>query len=745
MKVRVMSASTATPIAATLLAIAGLCVPVPTVVAQDQPAQEATRSNDQRLKDFIHFVRIANYDVAGAVGFELLDSGLSPTEFVDLVENSREADRFERSLVEAMRVPELEPLAAEMDRIFRAGKLERVRNPEEIARNIELLNGGLRQLKYGRERLLAAGEYAMPQLLDAFLGNANPALKAQVQNLLVDMGRQAVGPMTEALSQLDSARQEQVVEVLGLIPYRTSLPYLVELHQTSSIESVRQATARAIGRLGGDVNASVASLYASLGEAYYTEPLELTSFPDEDIQLLWDYDPGLGLVMKSIDISVFHEAMAMRVSEHALELEPRDAETVALWISSNFSRETDQAAGYENPAYPDTRRPASYYATAAGPEIGQRVLRRAIDSGDTPLALQSITAIQMTAGSRAMVSNAVNERFPLLEALGYANKRVQYEAAIGIGLAQPTEVFAGSERVVPILASAVRDASARTAIILSGSDREAYDRIRGLLEAEGYSVLPPAENGLDDLAAAIAGEPSIELLVTTLPLDRTLESVDSGRNQTKLAVTPVLALMTGAEIEPVRRQFLRDRSVEVRRSSINDSELIAAAKQAVESASGGPISVDEAKAFGDRSLAILRDLAVSGNDVLSVNDSAGILIEVSEAANGSRLLDVSEVLSYIGEPRAQAAVTERVLDSNDAGDRLSLLGLLADSGKRFGNLLDERLVRRLVQLAGDQDNDLATAAAAALGSLGIPNEDLVPVILEDRSTRSAMAGRGPGG
>ncbi|MFT5423788.1 MAG: HEAT repeat protein [Phycisphaerales bacterium] len=745
MKVRVMSASTVNPLAATLLGLVGLCAAVPTAVAQDQSAQEATRSNDQRLKDFIHFVRIANYDIAGAVGFELLDAGLSPTDFVDLVEGSREADRFERALVEAMRVPELEPLAAEMDRIFRSGKLARVRNPEEIARNIELLNGGLRQLKHGRERLLAAGEYAMPQLLETYLGNANPALRAQVKNLLVDMGRQAIGPMTEALAKLDASRQEQVVEVLGLIPYRTSLPYLVELHQSSSIESVRQATARAIGRLGGNPSADVATLYASLGEAFYTEPLELTSFPDEDIQLLWNYDPGLGLIMQSIDISVFHEAMAMRVSERALELEPRDAETVALWISSNFSRQTDQAAGYQNPAYPDTRRPASYYATAAGAEIGQRILRRAIDNGDTPLALQSITAIQKTAGSRAMVTNPVDGRFPLLEALGYANKRVQYEAAIGIGLAQPTQIFTGAERVVPILASAVRDAAARTAIVLSGTDREAYDRIRGLLEGEGYSVLPPAENGLDDLAAAIAGEPSIDLVVTLLPLDRTLDSIEAGRNQPKLSVTPVLALMTGAEIEPVRRQYLRDRSIEVRRVSINDSELIASASQAVEAASGGPIGLDEAAAFANRSLAILRDLAVAGSEVLSVNDSAGILIEVVETAGGARLLDVAEVLSYIGEPRTQAAITERVIASNDADSRLALLGLVADSGKRFGNLLDERLARRLVQMAGDQNDDLATAAAAALGSLGIPNEDLVPVILEDRSTRSAMAGRGQGG
>lgn len=737
MKVRVLSSQPASLALGAVLGLSCVCGTVTPVLAQDQNAADEVASQDQNLKDFIHFVRIARYDVAAGVGFEILSSDLTPTEFVDLVEQSREMDRFERALVEAMRVPELESLAAEMDRRFRAGKLMRVRDPQEIARNIELLNGGLRQRTMGRERLIAAGEYAMPQLLDAFLQNGNPALKAQVQFLLIDMGRQAISPLTRALPNLDAGRQEAVVEVLGQIPYRTSLPYLVELHQTTGIDSVRQATARAIGRLGGDPTANVAGLYASLGEAYYSEPLELTSFPDENTQLLWNYDAGLGLLMTAIDRSVYHEAMAMRVTEHALELNPSDPESVALWVSSNLSRETDQDPGYANPAYPSSRRPASYYAIAAGPEIGQRVLRRAIDNGDTPLALQSISAIQRTAGPRQMVADAVDGRFPLLEALSYANKRVQYEAAIGIGLARPTEDFQGSERVVPILASAVRDASARTAVVLTGTDRESYDRIRSLLEADGYTVLPPAEGGLGDIDAAIAEEPAIDLIVTSQSLESTLNSIEESRGLPKLSVTPVLALMTGAEMEPVRRQYLRDASVEVRRVTVGDSELQTAAAEVVERASGGPIDEGEAMAFGDRSLSILRDLAVSNSQVLRVEDAATILMEVSENAQGQRLLDVALVLSHVDRDEVQRTLAERVMDAQDGPTRVALLEILGASGKRYGNLLDARLVRRLTELARDQDDVLATAAAAALGSLGLPNSELVPVILEDRATRQA--------
>lgn len=699
--------------------------------ALTQPATGMEQEQSQ-LRDFIHFVRIARFDIAADVGRQLLDSGIEPEDFVDLVERSREANRFEEAIAAAMRVPVVEPIAAELDQLFRAGKLARVRNPDEITRNIELLTGGLRARQLGRERLIAAGEYALPQLLQAYLQNRDPNLRAQVQRVLVDLGRQSIVPLATALPELDPARQEAVVDVLGLIPYRTSLPFLVDLHQNAPNAAVRQSTARAIGRLGGNTSAEVAGMYSLLANSYYAEPGELTSFPNEEHQLLWGFDPGLGLIMTPIRSEVFHEAMSMRMAEKSLSIDPDDRETLALWIASNFSRELDSPDGYENPAYPSDRRGAMYFGVAAGPEIGQLVLRRAIDNRNTPMARLAIETIAQTAGPRSLWGQSVEDRYPLLESLAYPNRRVQYEAALAIGKSRPEQSFRSSERVIPLLAGAVRDASSQTAIVLTGRDREMYEADRTILESMGFRVLPPSETGLDGLEAAISEAPAVDLIVTRLGLDQTMLEIETARNSSKLSVTPVLAIMSADDQQALRRQYRRDQTVAVRRA-LDPAQFIATAEELLRAASGGVISEEEAEAYASRALAVLRDLAVSNNRVLDVSDAAGILLPVLRDSDGLTMIDVAEVLAHVGTPAAQRAVFERALTA-DGFEQIEMLAIVADSAKRFGNQLDDRLVRRLVGLARSDNEDLATQAVAVMGAMEIENDELVPLILSAGET-----------
>lgn len=706
-----------------------------------EAAQPAAQQDEQALtllRDFIHFVRIARFDIAADLGRQLLDSGISGEDFVDLVENSREGARFEESVAAAMRVPVLEPVAGALDRLFREGKLARVRNAEEIARNIGLLTGGLRGRQLGREGLIAAGEYALPQLLDAYLQNRDPNLRAQVQRVLVDLGRQSIAPLVTALPNLDPARQEAVVDVLGLIPYRTSVPFLVDLAQNSQVEAVRQASTRALVRLGGNPVSDVASLYALLADSYYSEPGELTSFANEEFQLLWRFDQGLGLVMTPVRTEVFHEAMAMRMAETALSINANNAETLALWIASNYSRELDSPEGYANPAYPSDRRGAAYFGVAAGPEVGQLILRRAIDTRDTPLARQAIDAIQQTAGPRSLWAAPVNDRYPLLEALGYPNRRVQYEAALALGKSSPAESFRGSERVVPLLAGAVRDAAALTAIVLTGGDREAYEADRSVLESMGFRVLPPSPTGLDGLEAAIAEVPGVDLIVTRLSQDQTVLEIESARGSDRLSATPVLAMVTPDDEAALLRQYRRDQTVAVRRALTPDM-FTATADELLRVASGGAITDEEAQDYASRALLVLRDLAVSNNSVLDVADSATILIDVLADAQGLTMIDVAEVLSHVNGPAAQTAIFEKALAS-DGFEQIELLAIAADSGKRFGNFLDSRLVRRLLELAQSDNEELATQAVALMGSLEIENAQLLPLIL---STEAGDGGNAP--
>jgi len=60
-------------------------------------------------------------------------------------------------------------------------------------------------------------------------------------------------------------------------------------------------------------------------------------------------------------------------------------------------------------------------------------------------------------------------------------------------------------------------------------------------------------------------------------------------------------------------------------------------------------------------------------------------------------------------------------------------GILKAIDRRFGNKLEPRQVNSLVRLASAAETDAqATAAAALMGALSLPNKDLIPLILGEQ-------------
>ncbi|MEL6394499.1 MAG: hypothetical protein AAFQ71_00730 [Planctomycetota bacterium] len=696
-----------------------------------QPAGNADATPQQLLTDFIHFINIGRFDVAGGLGAQLAGSVAGPVEFVELVERNNQLDRFQAAIQRGRRVPQIAGIVGVLDALYQEGRLARARNPDEVARNIQqLAEGGVFARNLATQRLVEAGEYAMPQLIETFLIGDDPGLRVRVRRVMIEMGRDAVIPLSETLAGVDAARQELLIDVLQVLGYRACVPYLAAVRETTSNSRVADAAARAIESLNGDVDAPSSALFAALADAYLAEPSELTSFEGEAFQLAWNYDPGLGLIPTPVRTPVYHEAMAMRNAERALTGDADLPETIALWIAANLRREIETPDGYQNPLYPETRRPAEYFAVVAGADIGRRVLRRAIDDRDAELARDAIAALQQTAGVDTLLGASALGRRPLVESLTFPSRRVRYEAALAVAAAQPASGFAGSERVVPILGAMVREAGNRFAVVLTGEDTEAYALYRGVLSREGFTVLPQARRDLSEIDAAIAEAASIDLVLTDLPFDGTLETVERVRANPRFGVAPVVALSQPTDIEQLRRRLAADRGLELRLNTIDASQLTETIDALSERVSGGAISDDEASEYASASLAALRDLAIAGNAALNVADAAGSLIAALDETSGQTRLDVAEVLAHIGQDRTQVALAEAALDAGGR-EQVDLLAKVADAARRFGNLIEDRQVRRLTELAQRGDGDNATAAAAVLGSLGLRGFDLVPLLIGD--------------
>lgn len=710
--------------------LCGLCAGAASP-AWGQGATPATSgaTNQQLLTDFIHYVKIDQKDLAAAYGRALLDRGLSSEEFLGLVEDSPQASqRFDEAVRQALRDPSLEALAAELFGRFRQGQLDRARNPEEISKSIALLDDTQRARMLARQRLAAAGEYAAPQLLEALTRGEAFLIQRAAEDLLVDMGGDVVAPLCAAMLHVEPTVQERLARVLGRIGRASALPFLVELQSVTQSDAVRAGAADAIARVGGvPEGASAAGLYVGLAEQYAAGAAELTRFPGEAHQLVWTYESGVGLFATPVRSEVFHEAMAMRLAEHALGMDANVSGAAELWIASNISRELDQPSDYENPVYGAGRRDAMYYAVASGASVMDRVLGRALGGRQTALARVAIKALTQTAGGRTMASAAA-EGSALAGALTYPDRRVQVEAALALAGAAPTASFAGSDRVTPILGASIRDAGARFALVIS-SEPERRQALQNMVESAGYRALAPAPT-LEDAAGTVADASGVDLIVCD-GTGNAMEALIAGaRGSARLAATPILALMPHASFNELTAKYERDPLTRLAREGVSPEQMREAAQALVDRASGPAWSEDEALTYSLRSLRALRDMAIEGSEVFRVDDALRPLLTALAQQSGRVRLEVADVLSRMAIPEAQQGVMDAAVGA-EGDERLLLLERVGQSARRHGNMLDDRQVRRLMELTRSEDDREATAAAALMGALDLPGSQLAPLILSN--------------
>ncbi len=699
-------------------------------------AADAPKDNEL-LRDYVHYVRIARYDLALSNAQAMLDrlvppfgkteadkGGISLSAFVKLVD-AGDVPRFEESVARGMRVAEVEQVSAKLLAAYEQGKRDEARVADNVTKNIQLLIGTSRQRLVGRERLIAAGEYAMPQLLENLTRNQDAALSTEIRKLMVDMGRQSVAPLTAALPAVEPKLQETLAGILGDIRYKAALPSLYELALSPTAgASTKKAASDAIAKIDRafDAQMDASLLFENLGEDYYSQLESLTSFPRENMQLVWDFFPGGGLTATPVRSEIFHETMAMRMSERALRLRASNREATALWVASNFRREFDTPAEYKSPLF-GSLRDAMYYSVSAGPSISQRVLARALKTRDTALALKAINALSQTAGASALASADVGR--PLLDALLYPNRRVQIEAALALAAANPQSTFEGSDRVVPILAGAVRDAGARFAVVV-GANPEASNSIAGVLRTAGFTVLPPGRS-LSELAEPIAGAPGVDLIVSMLPGSATRELIAQSRSSTRLLATPIVAIVSELAEPDLRAMYGRDSTIALVREGSQPAQIATATSNLLSKNAGDALTADEAAAYQTRALTALRDLAIASTPVFNVGDSTLPLAGSIENAKGKLREQIGEVLARIGSKRAQSALAEATLAA-EGDEMLTLINKLTGSAKRFGNLLDDRQVKRFTDMAGKGSDEQATAVAALIGALNLSNDSFLSLL-----------------
>lgn len=673
------------------------------------------------LEEFVHYISVAKPDLAIGYGQELLSSDISAAALAELVDEGEvDVERMDRAFERGLRVAGLEDVVEGVASRIEQGRLELARERDRIVQAIDMLGGTLRQKRIAERRLEAAGEYAVPYLLEVLVGPAPELTKQAVRQVIVSIGVQAITPLTVALPNVDPVQQRAIIEMLEELAgrggrgnaYRHAAPALAAVAaDASTTEAIRTLARTSFERMYGAMD-SLDGLHVELADMYMSDLGSLVAFPFDPTQNVWNWEAG-GLVSRPVPTIIFNEVMAMREAARATSVNAANEQAIGLYVAANLRRENEMPAGGIDPIFGDNPYTPEFYATVFGPGIAQRVLAYGLDTNDTPLIRDAIAALARTTGGSNLFDGG--GRRPLVEALSYPDRRVRLDAALTLARATPRQSFAGSGDVVPLLASAVRTGGALYAVVISDDEENGLVEA-GRLEALGFTVVAQGPTAAEVLPAA-GDVASLDLVVIrTGSGDAAVQANADLRSSRVSRVAPAMLLVPAVDVPRLQLEYRADARTAVARP-LDDAAFEASIEDLLQRAAGGRLSGGEAERYAIECLAALRDVAISGSPAFSVNDAeASLVVALAERSGGTRML-VADILALMASNSAQQALFDAALSEADAYDQVELLTRVADSVKRFGNRSAERHVAALVRLVAGSEDEVAEAAARVHGAL----------------------------
>jgi len=676
----------------------------------------ATPSPNAMLEDFIHYALTAQVEMAKANAEALLKSGLTNEQLAALVdEDPRLRKRLPVAIRWAREVPELETVAGKLEREVERGRMDLARDTDRIVEAIGLLSGTRRARLLAQDRLIEAGEYAVPPMVAVLSDVDAPAeINLGVRTTLPELGREAVLPLARALPHVGASQQVIIINTLADIGYPHAAEAIVTAMQDElASDVVKAAGQRALIRLGWESpeDIALAGLHVQLAQDYLREMEHLRARPTlvpqgdsapAEMQNIWRWEPQGGLVSELVPTDLYWPVMAVRHAHTARAMAPDDEAALAIFVAGNLRIENRLGDRDMTLPVPALERSPSFHATVHGPAVARDVLLMAIDQDDPDMARDALAALARTGGAFSLVEGG--EREAISEALAHPDERVRYDAALVVARAMPEQPFPGSNRVVPLLGSAVRGGDGREAVVVGGTPQ---DRAAAAtrLSAIGYGIAGESDSW-SDLIGAGGADVVYMIAGTDDPLRSVEEVVDLG--------LPVVVVVPDGALTDMRTMTVGLPGVGVLRRG--------ASEQAFQSVVGGlgvgrPLDEADRRFYAAESIAALRELAMSRPAGLDVSESVPPLVKALSDSTGPQQLVVAEVLSVIDAADAQRAIVNAALGSSDEWQQVSLLDMAAASVRRFGDHVSSRQAADLKKFIADARGEVADAAARLYGAL----------------------------
>ena len=269
----------------------------------------------------------------------------------------------------------------------------------------------------------------------------------------------------------------------------------------------------------------------------------------------------------------------------------------------------------------------------------------------------------------ANLFTASGGRQPLLEALRYPDRHVQYEAALTLGEALPRQRFPGDVRVVPLLASAVRTGDESFAVVIADSEEDR--RVHATrLENLGFTIVAAGE-GLAVVRPEVAQAVGVDLVVLQVAsAQEAVDTVGELHVEPQTAAAPILVVAPAVDLARLKREFRDEIRVKVARARVDADAYGASVDEVMLRAAGGRMTEAEAEA-------LMENLAVSDRALHQEG-------ELKERWSfwwsdlNSKVQQLRAVLRDGPNPKsAVAAVFQRAFDAFLRENHVEALGLLA--------------------------------------------------------------------
>jgi HEAT repeat protein len=604
----------------------------------------------------------------------------------------------------------------------------------------------------GISNLKNSGEYAVPLLLQTLLDASQERLWTRVVIALPKIGKPAVNPLVQALEVDDENVRQNLIHALGEIGYPQAVPYLRKLINDQKAPADSKAAAEAaIARIeslvGRPVRGTAAELFFRLAESYFHEDEAVRADPRLAEANVWQWDEGdQTLVRVPVPQKIFGPVMAMRTAELALQQQEDHQQAISLWLAANIRREGRLAMNVESsdpteqgepdPTLADNTPRALYYAQAAGPRYAHLVLARAIADQDSDVALGAIEALRVTAGQASLIGSE-DYKQPLAQSLRFPDLLVRIRAALALGAALPRSAFLGSEMVVPTLAATLA-LNGRDQILVVDPDEGNLNRVAADLRAGDRDVVAATSfmNGLQRARSEFQ-QISAVYLASDVSEPTAAGALEALRSEFLYEKTPVVVMYKRRQNVMAEQLAGQVPLVTTVPASAAEADLTGALQRARAESGRAEIAPEMALSLALQAAETLRLIAVDGRTVYDIQPATAALIAALTSKDEKLQTTCASVLALIDSSEPQRAIAHLALnESNTPTLRVAAFGSVAESAKRFGNMLEPGQIDKLIQIAKDEkDLVIRTAASQALGALNLVNDKASEII------RKTMAGQ----